>query len=119
MSNTNKNIYNALKKCKYYEDEIMRNTYFRPWNLNIIDLDDEQICLDLEYLSNMNKLKSSNDSIKQYYSSHGFERGFPEFKNRNYEGFGRFGRLGDCNCFYKILILFIIALLITFIIKNI
>jgi hypothetical protein len=115
MTHTNTDIHSALNKCKYYEEEIMRDTYFRPWITGVFDLKDDQTCLDLETSSSMNKLKSSNDSLKQYYSPHGFEGGFPKFKNRSYETFGN----PPSMCFKKILILLLITLIITFIIKYI
>jgi hypothetical protein len=113
MSNTSTDIHDSLKKCKYYEDTIMRNSYFRPWLKNVIVDNNDQSCLDYEVSSALNKSNTSNDPLKQYYSSHGFAKGFPSLRDKFYEPF-----TDEPNILIKIIVLtfimYIILLLLNY-----
>jgi hypothetical protein len=112
MTITNEDLYKTIKKCKFYQDSITRDIYFRPLTKGILDTD--QKCTDIETILGLNNPRYQMDPLRQHYSSRSFDKGIASFGDKLYEPYGSVIEQGLFNNIgYKEILVFIFIILAT------
>ena len=83
MALTSDEIHDLIKDCKFYEDTIKKDGYYKPWANIFVNDNVGNKCIELEQTNRLTQSTYSLDNVRRDYLEESNKRGLPSIFNNN------------------------------------